>query len=598
MTTPCSSAVSLYVESIPNRSSPPAILLRESRQKDGKVKRRTLANLSKLPPHVVEAIRQVLKGAQVMTDPEQAFVLHRSLPHGHVCAVLGLCRKLGLRALLHRHKSRPRELALAALVARLLSPASKLATARQLSPATATSSLGAVLGLGKVSHHELLAMLDWLCRRQPWIEQSLAHRHLSGKTLILYDLTSSYVEGRHCPLAAFGYNRDGKKGKMQITFGLLCAAQGCPVAVEVFSGNTSDPKTVASQVRRIRKRFGIERIALVGDRGMLTTARIREDLVPAQLDWVSALRTADLRKLLVPGLGEAPLCPERLSGNQVAEILSPDFPGERLLVCLNPRLREERARKRAALLEATEARLEKIARSVHRAGSRRRGAADLHQRVGRDLSRYKMGKHFDVTVAEASLRWVRNEASIAAEARFDGIYVVRTSLPSEALGSNEAVEAYKSLAQVERAFRSIRQGQLEVRPLHVRTENHVRGHVFLCMLAYYVEWHLRRQLAPMLFQDDDPQAARAQRQTPVQKATRSPGAIRKALTLQTETGHPAHSLRTLLEDLATLTWNEASMPDQPEAVFPLLTQPTPLQEEVFQRLDIDHRKVVPVQTQA
>ena len=290
--------MSVYVESIPNRNSRPAVLLRESRRESGKVKRRTLANLSRLPPYLVEAIRLVLKGGRVVADPSEAFVIHRALAHGHVCAVLGLCRQLGLRSILHRRASRERDLALAAIVARVLDPASKLATARQLSPETAASSLGSVLGLGVVSGNEMLAVLDWLLDRQPWIEQSLANRHLLGQTLILYDVSSSYFEGQECPLAKFGHNRDGKKGKKQITFGLLCAGDGCPVAVEVFAGNTSDPATVSRQVARIRERFRIERVALVGDRGMLTSARIREDLEPASLDRISALKSTDIRKLV------------------------------------------------------------------------------------------------------------------------------------------------------------------------------------------------------------------------------------------------------------------------------------------------------------
>ena len=448
--------MSIFVERIPNRSSPPAILIRQSWRENGKIRRRTLANLSKLPPHVIEAVRLLLKGAQVVADPRQAFVIRRALPHGHVRAVLGLSRQLGLRQILHRHRSRERDLALAAIVARVLEPASKLATSRQLSPETATTSLGAVLDLGTVSGQEMLDMLDWLVRRQPWIERSLANRHLRDGTLILYDVSSSYLEGECCPLAAFGYNRDGKKGKKQITFGLLCAADGCPIAVQVFEGNRSDPSTVAEQIVKLRERFGFRHMALVGDRGMLTTARIREDVEPAELDWISALTTRDIRKLLKPSRnspsdapGPAPLRPKELIPDAVAEISSPDFPGERLMVCLNPRLREKRARKREELLQATEASLAEIADAIREPRSRLRGRDRINRRVGREINRRKVRKHFRITISDDKLAWERDTGKIAAEAQLDGIYIVRTSLPADAISSDEAVAAYKSLARIE-----------------------------------------------------------------------------------------------------------------------------------------------------
>ena len=321
--------LSYHVETIPNRNSPPAILLRKAWREGKRIRKQTLANLTHLPPELVEGIRRVLKGGVVLTSPHEAFVVQRSLPHGHVAAVLGLCRQLGLPRLLYRTAGRTRELALAGLIARVLAPASKLATARQLSPDTAASSLGAVLGLGAVSGNEVLNMLDWLLKRQPWIERGLARRYLKDATLVLYDMTSSYLEGRCCPLARFGHNRDGKRGKQQIAIGLLCTGEGCPIAVEVFAGNTADPATVATQVAKLKGRFGVRRIALVGDRGMLTTARIRETVAPAGLDWLSALKTADLRKLLKPLKDgrAAPLQPAGLQPDAVAEILSPRLPG-------------------------------------------------------------------------------------------------------------------------------------------------------------------------------------------------------------------------------------------------------------------------------
>lgn len=597
---PCKAPpLSYHIETIPNRNSPPAILLRKAWREGKRIRKQTLANLTHLPPELVEGIRRVLKGGVVLTSAQEAFAVARSLPHGHVAAVLGLCRQLGLPRLLHRTASRTRELALAGLVARVLSPASKLATARQLSPDTAASSLGAVLGLGEVRGNEMLHMLDWLLKRQPWIERSLARRYLKGGTVVLYDMTSSYLEGRCCPLAKFGHNRDAKRGKQQIAIGLLCTGEGCPIAVEVFAGNTADPSTVPAQVARLKERFDIGRIALVGDRGMLTTARIRRTLAPGGLDWISALKTADLRKLLKPldGGRPAPLRPEDLQPDAVAEIFSPDFPGERLVVCLNPRLREERARKREDLLRATEAILERIAGIVRRKGSKLRGLEKINRRVGREANRRKVEKHFDIAATDEDLTFKRNTGKIAAEARLDGIYIVRTSLDAEALNAHGAVKAYKSLSRVERAFRNLKSARLKVRPVYVYSPERVRAHVFLCALACHVEWHLRRRLAPMLFEDDDPEGAAAQRASPVQPARTSDRARRKSATGRTAEGLPVHSLPSLLDDLATLTLNTVHLPDNPENRFNVATQPTPLQRRAFELLDVDPAKMFPVRVQ-
>ena len=418
--------MSFHVETIPNRNSPPTILLREAWREGQRIRKKTRGNLTGMAPHVIEGIRTVLKGGVALSSLDEVFAIRRALPHGHVAAVLGTVRKLGLTRLVHRENRRERDLAIAAIVARVLGPRSKLATARGLSPDSAETSLGAVLGLGPVTGNEMLAMLDWLLGRQRHIERSLAHRHLGHGTLILYDVTSSFLEGRCCPLAAFGHNRDGKRGKKQIVFGLLCADDGCPVAVEVFAGNTADPSTLGAQVSKIRERFGIGRVALVGDRGMITTARIRDELVPAGLDWISALKSTDLRKLLhEPKAGRdakragvgAPLRPEGLVPDSVAQITAPDFPGERLMVCLNPRLKEERARKREELLQATEATLTETARTVRRPGARLRGRDRINRRVGREANRCKVEKHFDITVTDDDLTWARNEEKIQAEAR-------------------------------------------------------------------------------------------------------------------------------------------------------------------------------------
>ena len=530
-------SMSYHLESIPNRNSRPTLLIREAWREGKRIRKKTRANLTGMPEPLVNGIRALLKGGIALESVEDAFTIRRALPHGHVAAGLATLRRLGLVRLLHRHPGRQRDLAIGAILARLLDPGSKLAAARHLSPDTAASSLGAVLGLGPVSGNELLDMLDWLLRRQRHIEKSLAHRHLGEATLILYDVTSSFLEGGCCPLAAFGHNRDGKKGKKQIVFGLLCTEEGCPVAVEVFAGNRGDPMTLGAQIAKIRDRFGVGRVALVGDRGMITTARIRQELEPATLDWISALKATDIRKLLrqqrADGGEPAPLCPEALVPDQVAEIVSPEFPGERLLVCLNPRLREQRARKREALLEATEEILETIAQGLGRPGAPHRGRDWINRRVGREANRRKVEKHFQITVTDDALTWSRNQEKIAAEARLDGLYVIRTSLDAATMGPGEVVEAYKSLSRVEQAFRLLKTTRLQVRPVYVYNADRVRAHLFLCMLAYYVEWHLRRRLAPLLFEDDDRQQARAKRTSPVQPAQISDRAKAKADTKTT-----------------------------------------------------------------
>ena len=590
-------SMSYHLESIPNRNSRPTLLIREAWREGKRIRKKTRANLTGMPEPLVNGIRALLKGGIALESVEDAFTIRRALPHGHVAAGLATLRRLGLVRLLHRHPGRQRDLAIAGILARLLDPGSKLAAARHLSPDTAASSLGAVLGLGPVTGNELLDMLDWLLRRQRHIEKSLAHRHLGEATLILYDVTSSFLEGGCCPLAAFGHNRDGKKGKKQIVFGLLCTEEGCPVAVEVFAGNRGDPMTLGAQIAKIRDRFGVGRVALVGDRGMITTARIREELEPATLDWISALKATDIRKLLrqqgADGGEPAPLCPEALVPDQVAEIVSPEFPGERLLVCLNPRLREQRARKREALLEATEEILETISQGLGRPGAPHRGRDWINRRVGREANRRKVEKHFQITVTDEALTWSRNQEKIAAEARLDGLYVIRTSLDAATMGPGKVVEAYKSLSRVEQAFRSLKTTRLQVRPVYVYNADRVRAHLFLCMLAYYVEWHLRRRLAPLLFEDDDRQQARAKRTSPVQPAQISDRAKAKADTKTTAEGFPVHSLKTLLADLATLTLNQVTLPTNPEQGFPMIAQPTPLQRKAFELLEVEPAKIVP-----
>ncbi|MGO8954407.1 MAG: IS1634 family transposase [Rhodomicrobium sp.] len=570
----------MYVTRVPNRSSPPAVLLRESYRDGGKVKTRTVANLSDWPDAKVEALRRVLKGETAIVS-QDGLSIERSLPHGHVAAVLGMARKLGLHKLLPGSPPRLAKLALAMIVARVVEPAAKLATARQLSEATAAHSLGAVLELGAVDEDELYAALDWLGEAQPKIEQALAKRHLRDGCLVLYDLTSSYLEGRHCELGRFGYSRDGQPGKLQIVFGLLCAADGCPVAVEVFEGNTGDPSTLAAQVKKLRERFGLSRVVLVGDRGMITEARIGKDLVPAGLDWLTALRAPAIQALAADN---GPLQLSLFDERDMAEITAPDYPGERLIVCRNKALAAERGRKREELLAATEAELAKIKARVERGRAPLAGADKIGLAAGAVLGRKKMAKHFDLAIADASFSFTRNGSSIQKEAALDGFYVLRTSVPAETLDTAAVVSAYKSLAQVERAFRSIKTVDLEVRPIHHRLAGRVRAHVFLCMLAYYVVWHMRERLAPLLFDDHDKDNAGKARPTPVAPAKVSAAAKAKAASRKTGDGQPVHSFRTLLQDLATLTRNTVRLGDAPPAA--MLAKPTPLQQEVFDKLEV------------
>jgi len=566
----------MYVTKVPNRSSPPAVLLRESYRDGGKVKTRTLANLTDWPDAKVEALRQVLKGETAFVCAD-ALQIERSLPHGHVAAVLGMARKLKLDKLLP--KSRLGKLALAMIAARVIEPAAKLATARQLSEATAAHSLGAVLELGAVDEDELYAALDLIGEAQQKIEAALARRHLRDGCLVLYDLTSSYLEGQHCELGRFGYSRDGKRDKLQIVFGLLCAADGCPVAVEVFEGNTGDPATLAAQVAKLKERFGLSRVLLVGDRGMITEARIREDLAPTGLDWLTALRAPAIQALAADN---GPLQLSLFDERDMAEIASPDYPGERLIVCRNKALATERARKREELLAATEAELAKIEARVQRGALQ--GADKIGLKAGAVVGKRKMAKHFELAIADASFSFARNEASIQKEAALDGFYVLRTSVPAETLGTAAAVSTYKSLAHVERAFRSLKTADLDVRPVHHRLASRVRAHVFLCMLAYYLVWHMRKALAPLLFEDHDKDSAAAERPSPVASAKVSAAAKAKVASRKTADGHPVHSFRTLLQDLATLTRNTVRLGDAPPAH--MLASPTPIQQEVFDKLQV------------
>ena len=574
----------MYIEAVANRNSPPAVLLRESYREDGKVRKRTLANLSCLSGDVIEGLKLLLRGGVAVTSAAEVFSVERSLPHGHVAAVLGSARGSGAMAWFGAAPKELQPLLLAMLVARVIAPASKLATHRMLHNDTATSSLGRVLGVGQCGADDLYRALDWLHQAQPAIERRLARQHLVGSTLVLYDLTSTWLTGRCCELAARGHSRDGKRDDPQIVFGLICTAQGCPIAVEVFPGNTADPATVAAQVSKLRERFGIERIAWAGDRGMLTSARIEQVLKPQGMDWVSSLRSTQVMQL---ALEHGPFQPSLFDERNLIELSSEHFPGERLVVCRNPALAEERARKRSELLAATEVDLAKVSAATQRARAPLRGEQAIALRVGRLIGRYRMAKHFALTITNASLSWQRKVDAIAQEAALDGIYVIRTSVPADRLEAGAAVAAYKSLAHVERAFRSMKTVELHVRPVFHYNAQRVRAHVFLCMLAYYVAWHMRVRLKPMLFDDEHLDEASAGRASPVVKAIRSLHAKAKDASRTADDGLPLHSFRTLLQDLGTLAYNVTHTRLNPEAKIIITTRPTSLQTKAFELLGLN-----------
>ncbi len=576
----------MYVVSIPNRSSPPAILLRQSYREDGKVRNRTLANLSHWPPAKVEALRHALGGGSVGGALEDSFDIGRSRPHGHVAATLGTLRRLKLHEIIGSKPSRQRELCVAMIVARILEPGSKLATASGLDPATLHSTLGELLRVESADEDELYTAMDWLLKRQERIEAALARRHLGEGSLVLYDLTSTYFEGRHCPLARLGHARDGHKGKLQIEFGLLTDQHGCPVAVQVFEGNVADPKTLAPQIQKLRGQFGLKEIILVGDRGMITAARIREDLQPLEgVAWITALRAPAIRDLVERGTLQMSLFDEK----DLAEILDPAYPGERLIACRNPLLGAERARKRQDLLRATERELAKVAAATTRPKRRVRDPKKIAFRIGKVLGRFKMGKHFRWEITDEGLRYERNQENIAREAALDGVYVIRTSVGANRLDAPQTVQSYKKLSNVERAFRSHKTVDLHVRPIHHRKEDRVRAHVFLCMLAYYVDWHMHRALAPLLFEDDDKEAAVALRSSVVAPAQRSPRALGKIHSKRTGDGFPARSFQTLLADPATTVKNRVQPKLGGALAFDKITVPTPIQQRALDLLQVPYR---------
>jgi transposase len=569
----------MYVERVPNRTSPPAVLLRESTREGDKVRKRTLANLSHWPDEQVETLRRVLKGERLV-GLEDSLEIVRSLPHGHVAAVLGTLRQLKLEQVLERGQSRQRDLVVAMIVARVLDPQSKLATARGLNAETACDSLSATLDIGSVDEDDLYEAMDWLLPQQQNIEQQLARRHLTAGSLVLYDLTSTYFEGRRCPVGKLGHSRDERSGNPQIVIGLMTNADGCPVAVEVFEGNTADPATVAKQVEKLRHRFGLEQMILVGDRGTLTSARIRQDLKPEeQLQWITALRSPQVMALAKSETLQLSFFDTR----DMVEFEDPEYPGERLIACRNPLLAEERARKRKELLNAAEAGLQQIVARTKREKRPLRGKDKIALAVGKALGRYKMGKHFQWEITEEGFTFQRNQESIEREATLDGIYVIRTNVPAAQLPAAQTVQAYKRLSGVERAFRSLKGVDLKIRPIHHRLEDRVRAHVLLCMLAYYVEWHMRARLAPLLFDDAQPAAGEAMRTSVVAPAQRSPQARDKARRKKTDNGLPIHSFHTLLKDLQTIARNTVRMQS---TSFDMITIPTSSQQHVLTLLGI------------
>jgi hypothetical protein len=580
----------MFITAIPNRNSPPAILLREGYREDGKVKTRTLANLSHLPPEKIEALKAVLKGAPVGAEP----IEEASLPHGHVLAVTGMIHKLGLDALLHGRRHPMRELSQALIAGRILDPSSKLALAQSLAKGAEHSTLGEVLGLGELGKAvektdenssqekravgELYGAMDWLLERQEKIENALAKRHLGSGCTVLYDLSSSYFEGRSCPLAKHGYSRDHRGDRPQINYGLLCSDEGIPVAIEVVEGNVGDPKTIPAQVAKLKDRFGLDRVVVVGDRGMVTEARIREDVVGAGYDWISALRHGAIRPMVEARV----ITPSLFDERGIAEITHPDYPDERLIACFNPITAEEQTRKREVLLELTEKELKKVTDACTREHKPLEGKGEIGLKAGAVLSKFKVGKYFRIHVGEHSLRVARNQEILDRDAAMNGIYVIRTSVPKEALTAEKAVLTYKQLSKVERAFRTLKSVDLQVRPIYHYLEGRVKAHMFLCMLAYYVEWHLRQAWAELLYADEEGSV----RTSPVAPVQPSPSGRMKKAKAHGKDGLPLQPFRGLLKSLSTLAKSQIRLGEK-GPLYTRTTKPTPLQTRAFELIGIE-----------
>ena len=567
----------MYIDIVPNRGSPPAVLLRESFREGSRTRKRTLSNLSHWPAEQIEALRRVLKG-EPLVPVDELFSIERSLPHGHVQAVLGTMRKLGLEQIIASKRSRERDLIVALVVERILHPGSKLASTRTWN----NSTLAEDMGIEDADVEDVYLALDWLLKRQQRIEKKLAGRYLSEGGLALYDLSSSTYYGRKCPLARRGNNRDGKKAFPCIAYGLLTDAEGRPVSVQVYPGNTGDPTTVLDQVDKLQRRFRLSHVILVGDRGMLTGTQIDHLREHPGLGWISALRSSQIRQLVESETVQMSLFDEQ----NLAEISSPDFPGERLVACFNPILAEERKRKRKDLLEATEQELSKIAREVTRRTKTPLTKVEIALKVGKKINRYKVAKHFKLQIDDGRFSWKRRGDSIRREAALDGIYVIRTSAPEEQISADDAVRNYKRLTQVEMAFRWLKGFDLRIRPIWLRLEDHVRAHIFLCMLAYTVEWTMRRAWAPLLFEDEELEKARNQRD-PVAPAKPSLSVKIKKATRQTKDGLQINSFSSLLDNLATICRNTCRLQSAPgKATLQRHTEPTRLQQRAFELLGL------------
>lgn len=567
----------MYIDTVPNRNSPPAVLLREAWREGKKTRKRTLANLSDWPPEKIETFRRLLCDERLVS-PHDLFATQKSLPHGQVEAILEMIGKLELDRLISAQRCRERDLVVAMVVQRLISPASKLATTRHWH----TTTLAEELGVAEATENDLYEAMDWLLERKERIEKKVAARHLSEGGLVLYDVSSSFYEGRTCPLAQFGHDRDGKKGLPIIVYGVMTNGEGCPVAVEVYAGNTGDSTTVGDQIEKLRERFKLSRVVMVGDRGMLTQPQIDKLKQHPGFGWITALTATAIRELVKQGALQLSL----LDQKNLAEITALDYPGERLMVCHNPVLEEERRRKREALLKATEKSLEKIGKEVARRRKKSLAAAEIGLKVGKVLGRYKVGKHFACKIAESSFTWSRRAQSIEQEEKLDGIYVLRTSEPVERLSAEDTVRSYKSLAEVERAFRCLKGIDLLVRPIRHRSEDRVPAHIFLCVLAYYVEWHLRRAWAPLLFEDEERWEER-KRRDPILPAKPSDSVQRKKRSQQTVDGLPVHSFQGLLSALAnrarvTYALKSEKSEEKTNLTFRQLTEPTPVQARAYE----------------
>lgn len=561
----------MHIDVVPNRNSRPTYLLREAYRDGKKVKKRTLANLSSLSDEQLTAIRTILRGQQ-LGPVDALFEVVNSRAHGHVQAVRVAMSKLGFPALLAARRSRERDLVVAMVAARILAPHTKLATTRWWH----TTSLAEEFGVADADEDELYAAMDWLIKRQLAIERRLAARHLNNGGLVLYDVSSSYFEGTTCPLARFGYNRDGKKGKLQINYGLLTAERGCPVAVSVYEGNITDAETLMPEIDRLKDQFDLERLVMVGDRGMISHKAIAALREQPGVDWISALKSASIRALIKQGQLQLDLFDER----NLFELKHPDYPGERLVACRNPQLAKHRAHKREALLEATENNLEKVRAAV--LAGRLKGQDKIGVRVGKVVNQYKVAKHFTLHISDTAFSFQRNAERIATEAALDGLYIIRTSVPAEQMDAAECVRRYKSLAQVERAFRTLKSVDLKIRPIHHRLADRVRAHILLCMLAYYVEWHMREAWRALMFADEDQQAKHYR--DPVAPAKRSPAAARKAATHRLEDDSPAHSFTTLIAELSTIVRNTCCTPSSAPntATFKIITTANPTQRRALE----------------